>query len=84
MQRLDLREQRRDEGDARDLVEAEEAGAQPVVRVVRAIGDVVGERGALRLEAGEAFERGEKRGRTPRHRGAARARRAAPLAAHCA
>ena len=57
MQRLHLCEQRRDEGDVPDIVETKEAGAQAVIRVVGAIGDVVGERGALRLKAGEAVER---------------------------
>ena len=37
-----------------DVVETEQFGAQPVVDVVGVIGDVVGEGGDLRLDAGEA------------------------------
>ncbi len=39
-----------------DLVELKQTGAQPVVDVVGVIGDVVGERGDLRLDAGKAPE----------------------------
>ena len=37
-----------------DVIEGEQFGAQPVVDVVGVIGDVVGDRGDLRLDAGEA------------------------------
>ena len=37
-----------------DVVEREQSGAQPVVDVVGVVGDVVGEGGDLRLDAGEA------------------------------
>ncbi len=41
-------------GDVREIVEREQLGAQAVVDVVGVIGDVVGDRGDLRLGAGEA------------------------------
>ena len=53
---LDLVEQRGDERDDADRREIEQAGAQAVVDVVRVIGDVVGDRRRLRLEAGEVGE----------------------------
>ena len=37
-------------------IQREQAGAQPVVDVMGVVGDVVGNRRALRLEAGEAVE----------------------------
>ena len=42
------------ERDLREIVEREQVGAQPVVDVVGVVGDVVGDRGDLRLGAGEA------------------------------
>ncbi len=36
-----------------DFVEPEQAGAQPIVDIVRVISDVVGKRGDLRLDAGK-------------------------------
>ena len=42
------------ERDLGEIVEREQVGAQPVVDVVGVIGDVVGDRGDLRLGAGEA------------------------------
>ena len=52
MEVVDLAEQRFGERNGRaDVPQREEAGAQAVVDVVRVIGDVVGDRGRLRLEA---------------------------------
>ena len=49
---VDLAEQRCDKGNGgAKRREREEAGAQAIVDVVRVIGDVVGDRGRLRLEA---------------------------------
>ena len=42
------------ERDLREIVEREQVGAQAVVDVVGVVGDVVGDRGDLRLGAGEA------------------------------
>ena len=42
------------ERDLGEIVEREQVGAQPVVDVVGVVGDVVGDRGDLRLGAGEA------------------------------
>ncbi len=39
-----------------DVIERKQFGAQPVVDVVGVVGDVVGDRGDLRLDAGEAPE----------------------------
>ena len=49
----DFGQQPADETDAGDVVQFEQAGAQPVVDVVSVIGDVVGDRGGLRLGAGK-------------------------------
>ncbi len=57
MQRGDFVQERGDEGDRSDRIEIEKARAQPIVDVVRVIGDVVGDRRRLRLEAGEFGQR---------------------------
>ncbi len=44
--------ERTDEGDIDEVGGSEQAGAQRVVDVVGVVGDVVGDRGGLRLEAG--------------------------------
>ena len=49
MKRLDLDQQPAQKGDLAQVVEAEQAGAQAVVDVVGVVGDVVGQRRALRL-----------------------------------
>ena len=55
MFRADLRQQARHEGRrGRNVVERKQPGAQPVVDVVADIGDVVGPRRRLRLDAGES------------------------------
>ena len=52
MERVDLVEQAADERDGGAMLgEREQAGAQAVVDVMRVIGDVVGDRRRLRLEA---------------------------------
>ena len=43
-----------DQRDAGKIVEREQLGAQAVVDVMGVIGDVVGDRGDLRLRAGKA------------------------------
>ncbi len=52
----DLVEHHADERRRGDVLEREQAGAQPVVDVMGVIGDVVGDRRRLRLGAGECIE----------------------------
>ena len=54
--RVRFRPPARRQRDEPDIVQAEQARAQAVVDVVRVIGDVVGDRGRLRLEARESME----------------------------
>ena len=56
MRAIDFVQQRAGERDEADIVQAEQARAQAVVDVVGVIGDVVGDRGRLRLEARESIE----------------------------
>ena len=49
----DFGQQAAGETDAGDVVQFEQAGAQPIVDVVSVVGDVVGDRGRLRLGAGK-------------------------------
>ena len=51
VERADLGPAPRDQGHGEQFFEAEQAGAQAVVDVVIVVGDVVGDRGDLRLEA---------------------------------
>jgi len=53
---LHLIAQRADKRNLRDVLYVEQSGAQPVVYVMGVVGDVVGERGALRLGAGEKLQ----------------------------
>ncbi len=56
MARLDLVDEAVDEGHGADRLDGEQAGAQAVVDIVGVVGDVVGERRRLRLEAGVRLE----------------------------
>ena len=56
MKRVDLGQRRVQERNAAQIVEAEQAGAQAVVDVMGVIGDVVGQRRALRLGGGEKLQ----------------------------
>src|SRR5271163_4478695 len=56
MRAFDFVHQRAGEREEPDIVQAEQARAQAIVDVVRVIGDVVGDRGRLRLEARESME----------------------------
>ncbi len=57
IKRLDLAAEVAQEIHFRHFGEVEQRGAQPVVDVMRIIGDVVGERRRLRLGAGVTCER---------------------------
>ena len=56
MARFDLVDEARDEGHFADRLDAQQSRPQSVVDIVGIVGDVVGERGGLRFEAGVGHE----------------------------